>query len=891
MTINALDREINVYLIQNMGNGTFGSVKDISANLTDISDLGWMADGEITKVSVSSCSFKAVDLDGSLRSFLASNLEIANGLLPPFVMVTLGGEPKYYGVVDPRNITDLISSKESNITIGSQDWFSMVSRIELQGDFWVRQNAVNGVSRPASSVRQGKSQDKLWIKAVYQGQGDPTSLNKVLFPSPNNFFQLGDQFSSTLMAGTFTCVAISEIDDNGTKWVVANLSGFKWPNPDQYLLYYFTHRENFTANFTRLSAETTEQTYYTVAEAVAASEELKPNYRIKLDTTVGIVPGDKLDLRSDLSRANGTTVTILDIDPERSIVITLEPIDKTMAIGDKLYFNSESLGQLVFDDFRNIVTKANSISGTDFSRFTSAQLSEDCLSFLPFTPNGGSTIYTPFDAQPTLTGLEVKGMGGVWAGSPETSWTKQADWTKKVIWTDQRLTAPTLLMPDESASLAPKAPKRNRSLMDWKLRNVDLDADSNDVYISLCTVVHDYSALRRWVFTRNGSTVSIQNAVWNGSTWTTGATQTWAGASPQSMIPFKDVPSSLGSGYSLLCLDAGGTLSIKYGTSTGSLALTGELLQGVLKQTPQGAYLVTKTGYGRIQFAAGQLTLNYVAIPMDREITLIPSTFCSSASGRIYIMAGSKYVSLEDNKTINETYLFELTGSPDPIHPELAVQSFELIFAGIPIIAMSFRDPVKNRIIGILGGRLFQISNEMATTIERYSAEGLNAAQLIENVCMIQNAIIVPSPTGTLRIVSRYNSEAATNITIDQVSFTSNRLSEKFYSQVNVSGSDETIFASAFGMEGGSTFEMEDHPFITTTSQARAIAVSYISFFGSMRKMETQEWAWQAGGRAPWEDLQPMQKITINGDPKEWYVVGVTYSLKKPSAKVTLLEV
>jgi hypothetical protein len=149
----------------------------------------------------------------------------------------------------------------------------------------------------------------------------------------------------------------------------------------------------------------------------------------------------------------------------------------------------------------------------------------------------------------------------------------------------------------------------------------------------------------------------------------------------------------------------------------------------------------------------------------------------------------------------------------------------ELISGSIPSVITAVKDPSATRIFGLIGSRMFQISTTASSCIERFCVDGMTTQQLIENVTMIQNAYVCPLPDGQLHIVSRNLNETPINVEVVVLSSKEYMASEYFISQVNVSGSDDSIYAEQAGLLGGLTLEI-DNPFVTTVSQARAVAAS-----------------------------------------------------------------
>lgn len=214
----------------------------------------------------------------------------------------------------------------------------------------------------------------------------------------------------------------------------------------------------------------------------------------------------------------------------------------------------------------------------------------------------------------------------------------------------------------------------------------------------------------------------------------------------------------------------------------------------------------------------------------------------------------------------------------------------ELISSSIPSVIKAVKDPTSARIFGLIGSRMFQISKVSSGIVERLCVDGLSVQQLVENLAMIQNAYVCPLPDGVLHIVSRNLQETPTDLAVQVLSSKIYMASEYFISQVNVAGATDDVYAEQAGPLGGLTLEI-DSQLLTTRSQCRAVAASYLRFFGSGKKCREDEWTWTGTGAAPWESLLPGQTVTINGGAAKYYVVGLDYSLMECKATVKLLEV
>lgn len=901
-----LDRDLHVVLIQNTGNGILGNTMDISDKVKDINNSGFSLDDRLQQASIANMTIKCIDAGNSIWEFIENGLAYSGNLYPAFLVVILGNKPIFYGVVDLKNIQKNQTAIEKSITINSSEWYQMLAKVDLDGDVFKRSYPVVNNGRPASGEVTGSISKFVVICGYIWESQYPEFLTRVWFDKAivgSDFCIPGDRFTSSLYP-SYTFGVTSAIEKAyptvfpGKTFIEVQLSGFKWPKWDgcteQYLDYLFNQGECLTATFQRLASPVSEQSYFVVEEAITVDDK-NPVYEIALNTVAGLIPGDKLDLRSTAARKGSTTFTILDVDTESAKIILSESVSEDLVIGDLLYYGSDTVKELVFEDVRDIIRKANSISACDFSRFSPATLSSPALSWLPYrvdtgTEGSSSLISSPCDIQPSLSGqIQVKGASGTWQGSPEDGWTEQEQWTDFADWTDTLADPPSLLMPIaaeiEKYSLGRN---KNTSLMNWSTKAyvpIDDPADPGDTSISIITSCYDYSNMYRYVYYRSGQDVEGQRHTWNGTAWINPVSLAWAEQSQPNQIM------SFGNGSNLYCLTSNNEILMisNAGVIRSVQQLPEKLKDGVLKRTVDGAYILTKSGYGKITCMGADVTIKYVAITNDKKINIVPSTFCAYGSNGVFCLATTSYVD-ENEKIKYEVYSLLLSANPEEDKPEEAIRFFEKISDGSPRIARAFY--LDNRIIGLLGGRLFQVSNTMSTIIERYSVEGLTASQVIENVCQIHNCYSFGNASGMLEVVSRDYNSAPVDLpdSVGIKSQTEFRNSEFFLSPVSVSGNSEDVWASEeSGIAGGTSFTIENHPFLTTTSQCRSVALSYVSFFGRPRKKVDQTWIYMGTGEAPFESYKPNQIIRIQG--KTWYLLRMDIGLKNREASVSLLEV
>jgi len=709
-----------------------------------------------------------------------------------------------------------------------------------------------------------------------------------------------------------------------------------------------------------------------VAANVAASTDTAPVNVIPLTYVTGLVPGDILDFVPTPTRPDGASFTIADIDSILNNIITVDPVQIALYEDDPLVFDTQTIGQVVFQNFSDVLVKANDLGGTDLRRFTPMVAPDPVLTWIGPQISSGYTgvIYCPQNIQPNLTGIDIATANGAMiSGTPETGWSGSSAYVAHVDWTAQLVTAPSSLMLDQSLSLAPNAwpSNRNGALENSAAYNL---TEATTAYngTAIQTIVHDYTGARRILTTLSGSIVTATQYTWTGTAWNTGTSLTWTGAPPNCGIPFPPVASSLGAGASILYLDNQNALRLMWGTHTASLALQASQTGSLLVQTAYGAYLVSQTGYGLITWTGTALHLNWQPLA-SAGIWMLPTTFTALDANNCYCLV---VVQTWDSSTSQYTYavwayhlasvpiaattqttpieitasasgtilsvtqasgtitanmmhscnavnvpascyvVSQASGTPGGIGSYNLSQSIslasqpmslclggsypsiledpELITGGIPSIITAIKDPSTSRIFGLVGSRLFQISPVASACIERFCVDGMSTQQLIENVAMIQNAYVCPLPDGILHIVSRNIQETAINMNVVILSDKEYMASEYFISQVNVQGSEDTIYAEQAGLLGGLTLEI-DNPFCTSVSQCRAVAASYLQFFGSGKMCREVEVTYTGTGKAPWEVLLPSATVTINGGSIQYYVVGLEWSLLEYKATLKLLIV
>jgi hypothetical protein len=182
--------------------------------------------------------------------------------------------------------------------------------------------------------------------------------------------------------------------------------------------------------------------------------------------------------------------------------------------------------------------------------------------------------------------------------------------------------------------------------------------------------------------------------------------------------------------------------------------------------------------------------------------------------------------------------------------------------------------------------------------VERFVPTGMSGSELIEHCCQLLQTIAVPDTVGNLHIVSRNNPESPTNINVDQVDIQETRTWEHHYEFVRVSGSTEDIYVDVPSIEEGAAttsgkiLDIQGQPLLSSYGACEAIARAYYDFFSTPRRFESQKWFCTNPDQAsPWEGLEPLAKITINGGTEVWLVISIQDDRVKGTANVNLVKV
>lgn len=866
-------RVVAASLWQNLGTGEPGASLDLSGRMVSVGQLSWSADEQLTKVSPGDLTLKVEDNDGAVWTFIQDSLAITSGLLPPFILVDVDGERRFLGAVNPKGLRREVKTREVEIT--GQDWSILLANTPLEGSGWERAIPKAAGGRSDTETRPCNI---AWVLGAI--------LNVIQYSGPNNWLQAGDQVSCANIPGktykVLTCESSGGVwgatlsPSFGPDYFAANPGPISWDSLKN-------------VNFTRLAAPSSSTTYYKVTQAITVDSKA-PTYTIALDTVDGIAPGDSMGV---ILTSKSSSFVVNNVDAERKWVITREPVSEDLAVDDRLYFSPESIQELVFEDARSILTLAVTTYGgaatgygIDLSRFVPAVLPDPVLAWLPLRPMTGDDLHAVADVEPGLSDLRVlAGDGTAWDGSPEAGWTAVGTPAKRAVWTGQLTAAPASLMPDETATLNDLARRRNRAYDEWQYLQVDNGTRGAGEWTPTLgaqaglVVVHDYVGMRRLKCT--GSTVVAQ--AWSGSAWGADSPLTWTGGAILSACIMPGLPGAL-----LARTAAGLVLGL---TGSGSCTIPAEAANGILTTTPWGAYLVSAQGYGRVDWTGSGIQLHWVTLT-DQVTSFYPNTLAGITQDEV-VMLGRFDAQDRTGKAVTETYFFRLAALPVTGDAAASVLWAEKVTSGAPTLIGCFRDPSKlGRVVGQLGGRLFQVDRVLPFTLERFKPSGLMALELVEHICQLHNAVAVPDPTGTLQIVSRTFLDQIYDLTIERVSRKITRTWEHFYSIVRVSTTDDEEYADAPGDEGGKLLEISRHPLVWTKSGAAAMAKTLALWFGKPRTETVEGWfSSDTSAPPPWELLPRIARVRVNGAAATHLVMGAQENLKTREATATLVEV
>lgn len=242
----------------------------------------------------------------------------------------------------------------------------------------------------------------------------------------------------------------------------------------------------------------------------------------------------------------------------------------------------------------------------------------------------------------------------------------------------------------------------------------------------------------------------------------------------------------------------------------------------------------------------------------------------------------------------------------NPTDPTAYFRRGEVVASIVPdgsVIARMVRlSQTSDDMVGIFGGRLFQVAQSLPKTVERLaigasvpagqfsiagSGDGMTASDYLEQLAGSQLASVVPTAAGGFRLVSR--SAGTFQLRTFGASRVSVQASERgpkvrsevwagYIRKVRVTYSDILAGNTATvevlsGQDGGRILELDHSAVLTSPTMARALGVAAAYWFGHPVASVQETWIDRTGGlpsdQAPtwWADWQVGDLVTFESTP------------------------
>jgi len=945
--MNIYDREVSIFILKHDGKGNILDSIDVSDDIISIGDKSWSVSGnELVKIQPPTLSFKLIDVDDYTYNWINTNLPSEDGVLRPFVNVIVDGLVYFTGLINLSQTDRTISAKEDYLTLNCQAWSTTLDTVDVSDQIkrTLPRHIGADVNRPEKTV-EGISSYFYYLFCYEHGWGhNVNTFNIAYFPLDTDWLIVGDRVKDEttgnyysvlkVWTGTYSWIDVETWTKHTEQKTCVLFTGLQWPevtwsegftsvqrwvhhhtggqNGDEWDSFDWVRvpntEDHYSRQFTRQASNTEETVFLTSTEEVSSEAN---QYTLKVNTVNGVYPGDKLVHYTAAGKE--TTYEIRDINSETKQLIFTDAISETIYVGDLIGLDSESYESCLFESLNTIVGTACASIGcaADLSRFAPHTFSRPFLSWLPFKGEAGDIISAPYNLTNTLTGIRLRGSDNqVWTGTPEAGYTLSFAAEEKpcVTWTNQITTAPSSLIEENTTTyptytLKPNKPRRRFLLWDR--------SDRVDNYQPRGFFVYTYKSagststcLEAYI---EGPVTTYRYWDWNGTAWVAGTFYANNKTSLAEYVPLCGVSFDKEYPGAYLLLQINGCLQLRSGaTIVSTLAVPVELKNGTLVRTPYGAYLLGLMGsYAKIGWNGTQLTISsYVpkvtssGVQRVKDFYFIETTFVALNENELYSLASVQVIrdfTATTQEIVSEVWLLKL--DPNAAGPPTAAP--EKVADGIYVNMRALKDPVNERIIGIVGGRLFQISKTITSTFERFKPSS-SALELIEHCCTVQNAIAYPTAGMSFQIISRNLTEAALPVTFSIISDKETRIKD-FYSVYTVKGSNElewTWVAPNEGNDasielssikrGGETFDLDCQDYVSTISECASLAADYADFFGKPRRGREIKVVNAGAGAANFETLKPLQRIVINDETSQWYVMGLTMNLDgKATLKLT----
>lgn len=931
MTIALHGRTVQVLLRSNNG-ASYSTVPkeapneiDISSYLVDLGDISWSVDDQLTKMSLGSISLTLTDDPAeTIWTFLTESLDSSYGLLPPWIIVIVDGTPVFKGLVkeSPSRSQD---SGSLEISIQATDWSAMLDLVSLGApQRFVSQAEIEGASTFVAchsytgvNIAGGAGRNVVIVNA-----GSTAGLTKGRWLCVSNF--------STYTNFGLNYIIDQVVFDSSNNAYVYLGSGFSWPSLAAASTAFHTSTCYLISSATTMIDVVANPIEYTVAFAWTPAITGQTRNYIKLDTVAGLYPGDVLEHKGSLTdkEDSGFTVTILDVDVPNSTIYLATPLEKAFTTSTTFWLSETSASEQYLTTLESILDRATTnvqLCTIDYSNYSPGILSEPSFGFISST---SPTMPPRTSYHENITSVsEIKAWSGTefylqnasalsqgWKGNPSMGW-ETVTWNNFAPWNNQVTTLADGLMPrltaPDGVTYAQRTMTKYAGLDDGTTnKNVDgrIDTDRGEAAYKW---VYDYSNNRVYKFSwYAGAAFAVVH--WNTATSTWDPITGWASsfAAAGRALDICPMPGSTScvthdgkTGNGLVSILVTGQAKLFYSTADQTITLDGsectrlnakkDLIQ--LVQTPSSVYYLTPTGYGRIWMDGAVMKSKWMQIyapagtPGAATVTPLTNTF-TEAHGRIWTLAKVSYKADGATTPTDELYLIQLP-LVIPDSPSEALIRADYIGPNISRTTALAKNPGTNDLLGCVGAKLFQVSYTLPTVIERFSPEGETIASILEYMGAVTNTICHPTVDGKVKLHTRgFNPSPTVNLTIDTVSITESVWNPTMSDCIVIKGKDCEEYAVSETQKSGLTISYENEMFIRNSSQARALAYTYLEFFEKPRKLLEMVWYSQTNP-TQWESLEPMDIVTINGDPQEYYLTALSWNYNTRSATASLLEV
>ena len=677
-------RDINCWMYKNDGVSDW-AIPPTSIDITPyikkdgISKLSKQLD-QVFKLDLSTLSLDCKNTDGSLWTFIDTNLSITGGIFPPWIVLTVDQKPYFLGLVDLESLTR--DCKNETIKISAQDWSKQLSSVFLTGSDWERTLGI--IDSPVGAATYTcRSAAKVLIDNAYSvcaEFGDPQFVparanNKIYFDniSVDIHTHMGIEFPDLYPGKTFVVSKVQVVDyvnpiytGYNNLWVFWNYTeareqaytkiqqlevtledGFAWPKQEPVwqiaTSYGGGDRLSTTVNVT--ATDTT--------LGVSSYEEVLQDYPIGKDDIVhrvriGFNGSGSVSMMNRIQVGDRISITLTDQSLQETEIIAVDYFTKEYVLKDNLsgpvykgarvYLNSDDLKTLYYRNAEDLITNAMSnVADVYFDKFQKPSLTKYIFSALGSPMDQGEpTVVTNINGTVQSGSLQLRAMKnigtslpvGFWSIDDEDVYTKHseaADATylmaeDTINWTDQLLSAPAQFMTNEGVTINPDARLSNRNYMDWHCtvdNGIGLFTAGTADYLT-SGYVYDYSTLRRWVFNMYSDSFGYQtfNAGTYGTVLSHGSTGQALGQTIFSIDIFPAIACSLGTGHSLISTDYEGNLRVHCGT-TSVMLHNPTFARGIIRNTPYGTYVITKIGVGLIKWNGANLIVDFCKISTD----------------------------------------------------------------------------------------------------------------------------------------------------------------------------------------------------------------------------------------------------------------------------------